>query len=129
MTYPGGKAGAGIYHKIINLMPPHRTYIEPFLGGGAILRLKRPAEQNIGLDLDLQALSAFKASAAAIAKNGEAGSITVIHGDGIRFLEEQGRWCEKDTLVYLDPPYLLETRRSGPMYRYEMTTDQHNRLL
>lgn len=122
MSYAGGKAGAGVYHKIINLMPPHHTYIEPFLGGGAILRLKRPAEKNIGLDLDLQVISAFKARPAAQ-------DLTIVHGDGIRFLEEQGRWCEKDTLAYMDPPYLLETRRSGPMYRYEMTTDQHNRLL
>jgi len=32
--------------------PPHEVYIEPFLGGGAIMRQKRPALLNIGLDLD-----------------------------------------------------------------------------
>jgi hypothetical protein len=52
MAYPGGKSGAGVYQRIISLMPPHRVYIEPFLGGGAVLRLKRPAEINIGIDLD-----------------------------------------------------------------------------
>lgn len=52
MGYPGGKAGAGVYQTIINLMPPHEVYIEPFLGGGAILRMKRPARLNIGVDLD-----------------------------------------------------------------------------
>ena len=122
MTYPGGKNGAGVYQRIISLMPPHQTYIEPFLGGGAIMRLKRPAEKNIGLDLDLQAVSSFQASPAAQYSS-------VICGDGIRFLEEQGRWCEKDTLIYMDPPYLMETRRSGPIYRHEMTTEQHERLL
>lgn len=51
MGYPGGKSGAGVYQTIINLMPPHTVYIEPFLGGGAVMRLKRPALLNIGVDL------------------------------------------------------------------------------
>src|SRR5688500_11067099 len=54
--YRGGKAGAGVWQKLINLMPPHTTYIEPFLGHGAILLHKRPAHDNIGLDLDPQAV-------------------------------------------------------------------------
>lgn len=52
MPYPGGKAGAGVFHRIINLMPPHQVYIEPFLGDAAVMRAKRPAALNIGLDLD-----------------------------------------------------------------------------
>jgi DNA adenine methylase len=48
--YPGGKGT--VYHKIINLMPPHEVYIEPFLGGAAIMRRKLPAQLNIGIDLD-----------------------------------------------------------------------------
>lgn len=35
-TYFGGKAGSGTYQTIINQIPPHRVYIEPFVGGGAI---------------------------------------------------------------------------------------------
>ena len=66
MAYAGGKGGPGVYQKIINLMPPHEVYIEPFVGGGAIMRLKRPARLNIGLDLSGQALKllapAFSAS-------------------------------------------------------------------
>lgn len=61
MGYPGGKNAAGVYQKIINLMPPHQVYIEPFLGGGAIMRLKRPAKGNIGLDLEPSVISAWRA--------------------------------------------------------------------
>ena len=43
MSYPGGKNGAGVYQAIINQMPPHQTYIEGFLGSGAVLRMKKPA--------------------------------------------------------------------------------------
>lgn len=56
MGYPGGKSGPGVYHRLINLMPPHQTYIEPFLGGGAIMRLKRPAVYNIGVDMDAEVI-------------------------------------------------------------------------
>ena len=48
MTYPGGKNGAGIYQRIINHMPPHKTYIEAFLGSGAVLRNKRLCQKHWG---------------------------------------------------------------------------------
>lgn len=41
-----------MYQKIINLMPPHGTYIEAFLGAGAIMQTKRPAAFNIGIEID-----------------------------------------------------------------------------
>jgi DNA adenine methylase len=69
MSYPGGKNGAGVYQKIINLMPPHDRYFEPFLGGGAILRLKRPARENVACDLVASQVSAVSA---ALAKFGAA---------------------------------------------------------
>ena len=56
MAYPGGKAGAGVYQRIINQIPPHDVYIEPFLGDGAVLRRKRPASVSIGVDADCRVL-------------------------------------------------------------------------
>ena len=56
MAYPGGKSGSGVYQSIINLMPPHQRYFEPFLGGGAIMRRKRPALHNMGMDLNAGAV-------------------------------------------------------------------------
>src|SRR5919198_2325026 len=64
MTYPGGKNAPGVYQTIINHMPPHEVYIEPFLGSGAILRLKRPARVNIGIDADPQAIAKWQACTA-----------------------------------------------------------------
>src|SRR5919198_4161482 len=61
MTYPGGKNAPGVYQTIINLMPPHEVYIEPFLGSGAIMRLKRQARLNIGIDSDPQAIAQWRA--------------------------------------------------------------------
>jgi len=46
--YPGGKGG--VFQRLINLMPPHEVYIETHLGGDAVMRNKRPAERNIGLE-------------------------------------------------------------------------------
>lgn len=48
--YPGGKNAS--FHKIINLIPPHDAYIELFLGSGAIMRMKRPAALNIGVEIN-----------------------------------------------------------------------------
>ena len=120
MTYPGGKGGAGVYQAIINLMPPHRVYVEPFLGGGSILKLKRPAIASIGVDSDDHVVNDWLGQAPACS--------TIIHGDAISFLRSYD-W-RGDELVYCDPPYLMETRLcQRPLYRHEMTTGDHQRLL
>ena len=56
MGYAGGKAGDGVFHRIISLMPPHKIYIEPFMGGFSIGRLKRPARFTEGIDRDRAAV-------------------------------------------------------------------------
>lgn len=126
MSYPGGKAGAGVYQTLINLMPPHRVYIEAFLGGGAILRYKRPAQNSIAIDADAQVLTAF---------SGESGSglpnVKLIHGDAARILASWPRhfWRE-DVLLYCDPPYLMSTRSSQrPIYRHELLTEEEHTAL
>ena len=52
--YPGGKNSC--FQKIINLIPPHRVYIELFLGSGAVMKNKRAAELNIGVEVDRDVL-------------------------------------------------------------------------
>jgi len=57
--YFGSKATSGLCQAIIAMMPPHDTYIETHLGGGAIMQRKPPAMHNIGIDRDARALEAF----------------------------------------------------------------------
>lgn len=52
MSYLGSKAASGVYQKIIAEMPPHDTYIETHLGGGAVTLRKPPARHNWGIDID-----------------------------------------------------------------------------
>ena len=135
-------------------MPPHRVYIEPFLGGGAIMRLKRPAVLNIGLDLvapsELPSVNVARAHPpesasvdgararppeSAIAAEPATSDDEVLpprfefyQEDGIQFLE--ARHFERDELVYCDPPYLPTTRPAGrKLYQFEMTNADHRRLL
>ncbi|MEL4287149.1 hypothetical protein AAEI02_19675 [Shewanella xiamenensis] len=63
-NYLGGKNGSGVYQAIINLLPPHDTYIEGFLGTGAVMKRKAPALRNIGLDLNKACIDGFGYAAA-----------------------------------------------------------------
>jgi DNA adenine methylase len=128
MVYPGGKNGAGVYQTIINLMPPHDVYIEPFLGGGAILRQKRPARVNIGIDLDAAVIATFNEAAGNTAISGDARSrFQFRQGDGLAFLRSYP--FTGSELVYCDPPYMHETRGRTDLYRFEMDDRQHAALL
>jgi len=122
MTYPGGKNGAGVYQRIICQLPPHTTYIEGFLGSGAIMRLKKPAIASIGIDADSRVMAQARAWACDVP------GLELVHADAIRWLASHD--LTPDTLIYLDPPYLMETRRGQrSIYRYELTDNDHARLL
>lgn len=90
MPYPGGKGAAGVAQQIICQMPPHETYLEMFLGSGAILWAKRPAGLNIGVDLDAEAIGQARAR---IAGNGEVRSALAGCGDAADSPERAMRVC------------------------------------
>ena len=60
MGYFGSKATSGLCQPLIAMMPPHDTYIETHLGGGALMRRKPAALHNIGIDRDAGALGEFE---------------------------------------------------------------------
>lgn len=116
-SYFGSKATSGLCQAIIALMPPHDTYIETHLGGGAIMQRKPPALRNIGIDRDARALKRLRCDY----------PVEKVHGCAHRFLGAYpftGR-----ELLYCDPPYLLHTRTSGRRYRYDYEEQDHVELL
>jgi hypothetical protein len=62
-NYPGSKGGSGVDKRLVSLMPPHRIYVEAFLGSGRVLDLKRPAALQIGLDISPSVVRAWRPAA------------------------------------------------------------------
>jgi DNA adenine methylase len=152
MPYPGGKLGAGVYHAIINQIPPHRLYVEPFVGGGAILLKKRPAERSVVYDLDAAAIAALRERVPREEReetrrgeggegrcgNGKRGespfSVSPLSpqfdlhvGDGLELLTRTR--FDPDTFIYADPPYLQTAVLSKLRYQYILSPAQHRKLL
>lgn len=126
-SYMGSKDAAGNVERIIGHFPEHSVYVEPFLGGGAVLRRKKPALASIGIDADAEVIDRWRATGF---------PAQFIHGDAIAWLDEygRGRWNHRyalpaDALVYIDPPYMPETRTSHHKYRCELSEADHARLL
>jgi len=98
MPYDGGKAGAGIAQTIINQIPPHEIYIEPFLGDGAVIRRKKPARRNVGIEIDGQVLAAWIGD--------ELPGLELHCCDGIE-------WLRHAFHLYRLPSFLLSAARPG----------------
>lgn len=121
MKYLGGKNLNGFYQKIINLIPKHSVYIETHLGSGAIMRYKRPARINYGIEINKQVLNNFKG-------NFNPKNINLICSDSLEFLKNFN--FTGDEFIYCDPPYLKATRKSNRnIYKYEYSNKQHIELL
>lgn len=150
--WPGGKDGAGVYQRLINQIPPHDVFVSAFLGDCAILRRKLPAKLSIGIDLDQANIDRWLAEQ-------PLPGLELHCCSGIEWLRHRFELYRRHLVpspksaaadpqgvrspapvfsgpdrprvfVYLDPPYLLETRRSRrALYRHEMTEADHRELL
>lgn len=58
LNYPGAKWGMA--KQIVSMMPPHRSYLEPFFGSGAVLFNKRPSAIETVNDIDGDITNFFK---------------------------------------------------------------------
>ncbi|SGZ09665.1 DNA adenine methylase, partial [Moritella viscosa] len=115
--YLGSKAASGLFQNIISMMPPHKTYIETHLGGGAIMRKKPAAMKNIGIDIHEEPLTNFECSY----------PVELINVCAHKFLSNYQ--FIGDEVVYADPPYMGETRTSHNRYKYEYDDADHIELL
>jgi len=204
IRYHGGKFRMAPW--ILQHMPPHRVYVEPFGGAGSVLMAKPRAYAEVYNDLDGDVVNLFRvlrchrrrgqlieqlaltpyartefAMAVAPARNtverarrtivraqmgfGSSGATKGTTGFRIdtdrAYSTAQHNWAKypehvaavgerlrgvlieqrpaidvmrahdgKDTLHYVDPPYLPATRCArGKFYRHEMTADEHAELL
>lgn len=120
--YPGGKNAEGTWQWLVDRMPPHSLYVEPFLGSGGTLRRKIPALRSVGIDRDSEVVAHWKRV--------RFPGLSVVLGCGIEWLAEHVEaLAGSDALVYCDPPYLLSTRVKRNLYRCEMSDADHRRLL
>lgn len=124
-TYFGGKGGQVAIRRIINAMPPHDVYIEPFLGAGSIFRIKRPAlVRSVGLELSARVAACWSGCCPPGYQVEQANAfdrlpqlVAELQAEGIDPLR---------VVVYCDPPYLLSTRRNPvPTYEHEFTDAGH----
>lgn len=117
MRYPGGKGKC--FQQLINLMPPHRVYIESHLGGGAVLRHKRSAEISIGIDIDPKVIERWNKT--------HSKDCILLQTDATDYLANYP--YTGNELIYADPPYLPFVRRRTKVYRYDYTEEDHIKLL
>jgi hypothetical protein len=128
-TYPGGKEGEGVWQRIVNLMPPHKVYVEMFAGGGAVLRHKEPAERTLVFELHREALDDLRGRYFALRQPAET-AIAWHNQDVFEWLRVAAPALGPGVLLYADPPYPLSARRSDRCnYHHELTDEQHVELL
>lgn len=109
----GGKGQC--WRHIINQFPPHVVYVEPFVGGASVLRNKLPAAHSIAVDINSETLGRLDVDGVEKVNQDSLLWLPAFFGD--LFTRERvrvaGQWVDvRDVLVYADPPYPMESRRS-----------------
>jgi site-specific DNA-adenine methylase len=120
---------------LVNQIPPHSHLIVPFAGHCAIVRNMRLPSQVLINDLDGKVTRWWRRHLEETTLKPEteySPQIEIRQQCGLELLEEVRRRFLPGGVppfVYLDPPYLLSTRKSATRYRHELTHDEHVRLL
>lgn len=119
MTYLGAKTSSGLWQVILNLMPPHDTYIEAFAGSAEILARKEGAARSILVELDAAQVDALRLAGLAA---------EIHHADALAYLAGLQLASLGRVVIYADPPYVHSTRGER-RYRHDMTDADHVALI
>lgn len=132
--YPGGKNGNGTYQQIINIIPYHSVWYSGFLGLCAVTRRKKPAHLNILVELNQDLCFGWDNAVRDLKQR-----FQVLNEDSITNLESKRVYIdggvpvsldEPRTFLFLDPPYLKDTRKSEQdIYLFELETKDHERIV
>ena len=120
----GSKAAAGVAERIVSELPRHEIYVEAFAGLAAVGRLKAPSTIDVFIEQDLR-----RAQDLASLLKARGDRAQVICADALKVLVPER--IPAAAVLYCDPPYLLETRRSRRRY-YQcdwLGLEQHQRFL
>ena len=122
MPYIGNKNIDGVKQKITSLIPQFTTFIEGFAGGAGIAKSIYTGDKNIILieKNNIQVNVLKKELPRAI----------VICDCIISYLSEFKFIINPNAVIFLDPPYLFETRHNNTIYYdYELQYSDHVQLL
>lgn len=124
IRYHGGKFRLAPW--IIEQMPDHVCYVEPFGGAAGVLLQKPRSYAEVYNDLDSEVVNLFR-----VLRDPELNQrlqgVIIENRDALAVMRSHDA---ETTLHYIDPPYMPETRSKGHRYyRHEMTVEGHEQLL
>ncbi len=137
-TYPGGKNINGTYQKIINEIPPHVVYFEPFVGGGSILRKKKHALHSSINDVDPIVMTQWKSHKMEGLRLTTGNALELIPsvrdgidaGNALQSIGNIPEGIDTEVFMYLDPPYPIKSRTTTKdLYNYQLSDKDHASLL
>jgi DNA adenine methylase len=123
-TYFGGKEASGVYQTIINHIRPHKEFYEPFGGNFAISRKIKKGATKIVNDLCKETFEQYL-----ILKEKKGFEDFEFYNLDYKSLL-LNRKLTKEIVIYFDPPYPLDSRKSNrKVYKHEMTDLEHLEFL
>lgn len=140
--YNGGKLGNGTYQQIINHIPPHGIFVSAFAGHCGVFQKIRRADISILNDKDQRVIERWKETSilknCIVCENYMQGSLFEQPDKPVVILKNSdyksiiAKFKETaDAFLYLDPPYLMETRQSKKrLYLHDwLTIEEHTEFL